>query len=50
MKEKKKPWSYLMSFPFHEVIAFQFTWRKRKYIEIKNDSKLKRQTSLDRHG
>ncbi len=39
-----------MSFPFHEVIAFQFTWRKRKYIEIKNDSKLKRQTSLDRHG
>jgi hypothetical protein len=30
-------------------INFDFTWRKRKYIKIGDDSKIKRQTNLDPH-
>ncbi len=37
--------------PMHEDITnkLSFTWRNRKYIEIKDDIKIKQRTNLDHH-
>ncbi len=37
--------------PIHEDITLKFclTWRKRRYTEIKDDSKIRRQKNIDRH-
>ncbi len=41
---------YFLSSLWEHCLKLCFTGRKRKYIEIKDDKKIKRQTNLDRQG
>ncbi len=42
--------SLRFSYSWRHRLILCCTWRKRKYIEIKDDSKVKQQKNLDRHG